>query len=236
MSKTVENYYDEFAAQQIKTGVNLRHFQILRFAIERGLKKSSSVLEIGCGIGTFTGLLATYVKNGSVLATDISGESVAIARNRLSKKSNVEFVVTDMIDFSVEKKFDFIILPDVLEHIPIEQHPNLFKSISNNLTDNGKILIHIPHPLIIEHYHRSSPEILQVIDQAIHLDSLAPALYENGLMVLELKSYNLFHTTNDYQLISIQKHKAENNFRERSKLSIIFSKSFLRIYFFVKSL
>lgn len=43
------------------------------------------MLEIGCGVGTLTELLSQYITRGSMVAVDISTESVEIARKRLSK-------------------------------------------------------------------------------------------------------------------------------------------------------
>jgi len=65
-SKQVAEFYDQYSSQQGKIGVNIRHRSILKRLVKLGLSKNSSILEIGCGIGTLTSLL---VKNaGSVLA------------------------------------------------------------------------------------------------------------------------------------------------------------------------
>ena len=229
MNKKVEKFYDEFAKKQVKTGVNLRHYQILRYAIDFGLQRSHSVLEIGCGIGTFTGLLASYLSDGEVYSTDISEESIRVAKERLVGKRNIVFDITNMSNFSVDRKFDFVILPDVLEHIPIDQHKNLFDRISVHMHSDSKILIHIPHPQIIEYYHRVSPEVLQVIDQPIHTDVLAESMYFNDLIIQDIKSYSLFHKQVDYQLIVAEKKRDKDYFEPRSKLSISLAKMLCRL-------
>ena len=94
--------------------------------IKSGLRKDSVVLEVGCGVGTLTVLLNKFLSKGKLVATDISDESIEKAKKRIPNSNKIDFFVTDMKDFSYSQKFDFIVLPDVLEHIPIDQHKELF--------------------------------------------------------------------------------------------------------------
>ena len=107
--KEVADYYDDFAKKQVKTGLNLRHYKSYKFIRKFGLKKNHHVLEIGCGIGTFTKLLLRHLNRGSLIGTDISPTNIQEAKNTLSKYKNADFIVSDMIDYNTDKKFDFII-------------------------------------------------------------------------------------------------------------------------------
>ena len=69
-------FYDQFAKKQEKTGINSRHLSILAKVKDAGLQASDRILEVGCGIGTVSHLLATQVPSGKVLAVDISPESI----------------------------------------------------------------------------------------------------------------------------------------------------------------
>ena len=51
----IKDFYDSFAKEQVKTGINERHHLILELALTNGLKDGMRVLELGCGIGTLTG-------------------------------------------------------------------------------------------------------------------------------------------------------------------------------------
>ncbi|MBN2522664.1 MAG: methyltransferase domain-containing protein, partial [Bacteroidales bacterium] len=83
-SEQIGKWYDGFAGRQVKTSVNLRHYKIMEFLTSAGLSRNDKVLEIGCGIGTLTGLMAKYLRRGEIVAADISAESVSTARKRLS--------------------------------------------------------------------------------------------------------------------------------------------------------
>ncbi|MDX9904286.1 MAG: class I SAM-dependent methyltransferase [Bacteroidales bacterium] len=204
----IGKWYDDFAEHQEKTSVNLRHYRIMEFLVRAGLKKESRVLEIGCGIGTLTGLMAQYLRRGEIVAADISPESVSTARKRLSHARNISFRVTDMTDFSHPGTFDFIVLPDVLEHIPLEQHRNLFSTLADHMHDRSVILIHIPHPRALDHLRAKSPDQLQIIDQSVEADILTANAYAGGLELVSYISYPLFDRENDYAVVTLRKNGA----------------------------
>lgn len=81
MEQKVAQFYDEFANNQIKIGVNSRHLSIIDKLIQSGLKPHHRVLEIGCGIGTVSHLIAKKTPKGKVLAVDISPKSIDQAKN-----------------------------------------------------------------------------------------------------------------------------------------------------------
>ena len=121
-SKDVRGWYNNFSKNQTETGVNIRHYKIMNELIKSGLRKDSVVLEVGCGVGTLTVLLNKFLSKGKLVATDISDEAIEKAKQRIPNSNKIDIFVTDMKDFSYSQKFDFIVLPDVLEHIPIDQH------------------------------------------------------------------------------------------------------------------
>jgi trans-aconitate 2-methyltransferase len=207
-SEQVGKWYDGFAGRQVKTSVNLRHYKIMEFLSSAGLSRNDRILEIGCGIGTLTGLLVRYLRKGEVLAVDISPESVEIARKRLSHASNVRFMVSDMTDFSHTELFDFIILPDVLEHIPVDQHRRLFRTLADHMHDNSVILIHIPHPRALDYIRNTDPGQMQIIDQSVEADTLLQDAYDSGLNLVSYNSYSLFDRKHDYAVISFRKQNA----------------------------
>lgn len=203
---SIRNWYNSFSGKQVKTGVNLRHYRIMNSLISGGLRRDSHVLEVGCGIGTLTGLLVKYLKRGTVMAVDISDESVAIARANLGTVSRVEFRTTDMTDFSVDRVFDFIVLPDVLEHIPVEQHRALFGVLASHMHDKSLIYINIPHPLALDYIRRTSPHLLQIIDQSVSADSMMADAYANGLILKSYVSYSIFDREDDYARVWFKKN------------------------------
>lgn len=211
--KEIAEFYDEYSNQQSRIGVNIRHRMIMKRLKSCGMTNQSSVLEIGCGIGTLTSLLVK--KAGTLLAVDISPSSIEIARKNLGHYSNISFLVSDMSNFDTSKKYDFIILPDVLEHIPYEQHAALFKTFKAVLAENGKICIHIPDPYALEWIRANQPELLQIIDQSIYSNLLTDAIYQADLALHKLERYCLQKTQPDYQWIEVIHRPIYKNFEKK---------------------
>ena len=222
-TEEISNYYDEFSKEQIKTGINLRHYYLFDKLKYFGLVKNSSVLEIGCGIGTLSELIVKHVTQGRIVLTDISKENISIAKERLSKFKNVSYHVTDMMTFISKQTFDFIVLADVIEHIPLEQQPVLFENLSKLVHSNSVIFINIPHPKIIEYYKKNDPSKLQIIDQAINAGQLMTIAEPFGFRLYSYQSYKLFHNQNDYVMIVFHLDQ-EVKYERREKIEIIVAK------------
>ena len=129
----IEEYYNKTwkdLDDQGLTKPNPRHLVILDKLRQNGLTRKSNVLEIGCGIGTLSNLLAGYLTKGKITAVDISPETIELAKHKFKSRKNLEFQVSDMSNWSNHHIFDVIVLPDVLEHIPLDQHDNLFAKIN----------------------------------------------------------------------------------------------------------
>lgn len=219
MSKSrqeISGFYDKYATQQTEIGVNIRHRTIIKRLKGLGLNNQSNVLEIGCGIGTLTGLLAA--KAGKVLAVDISPESIQRAKQRLGKYSNLTLMVSDMSDFSSNEKFDFVVLPDVLEHIPVEQHAALFKTIAEVLNKEGKVCINIPDPYCLDWARIAMPEALQIIDQSLYTDLLVSTIYPAGLVIHRLERYALQFETEDYEWIELIHRPNQKEYKKKKYL------------------
>jgi len=101
---------------------------------------SGNALEIGCGIGNFSPLIAGRVKH--LTAVDISDSFIDTARKRLSEIPNMELVHGDAADIPIGKKFDTIILLDVLEHIADDAR--LLNLLSRKLASGGHLVLKLP--------------------------------------------------------------------------------------------
>lgn len=204
-TKDIAKWYDKFSKTQENEGINLRNKKIQEWLIKFGLKEDSKVLEIGCGIGTQTELLAEYLnEKGSILSNDLSEKSIELAKKRLRSYDNISFLSGDIVKQNIEGKFDIILLPDVLEHIPIVDHNLLFKKIRHLIKPEGFILIHIPNPNYLQWCHENTPEMLQIIDQPIHTSILVENIYPNDLYIDYLETYSIWIDNNDYQIIRLK--------------------------------
>lgn len=199
----VKAFYDEFAGQQVKTGLNERSYHLYRTLCGYGLRSSSRVLELGCGVGVVTRILAKRLSRGYLEAVDISERSVELARKRAVGR-NVRLVAHDVVDYSpAGENFDFILLFDVIEHIPLERHPELFANLARIVRPHTRILINIPSPEMIDYTREHSPHLLQVVDQAIGMESMAENTERNGLRIYSCCKYSVWSEF-DYQFFEIR--------------------------------
>lgn len=230
--KDVANYYDGLWAQIEKeslSGINSRHRVILNKLKKAGLKKDSTILEIGCGIGTLTNYLSKQIPNGKIVGVDISPESVDFAKKKYAGNKNTSFMVSDMTNFSYEGKFDIILFPDVLEHIPVEGHQNIFKTISGLVHENSIIAINLPHPNCLRWFKKNNPKALQIIDQDIETDVMLNHIYPFGFYLQTFETYALYFNVPDYQWMVFKRNKDFENVIQIEKPKVIFNGIILRL-------
>uniref|UniRef100_UPI004048A1A6 class I SAM-dependent methyltransferase n=1 Tax=Algoriphagus sp. TaxID=1872435 RepID=UPI004048A1A6 len=232
----VVRFYDQFAEKQEKTGINSRHLSILDKAKQAGLASNHRVLEVGCGIGTVSHLLATQVPQGKVFAVDISPESIEKARVLWKKQGNLKFDVSDMSDFNLPgETFDFFVFPDVLEHIPVAQHARLFENIQHHAHADSVVLIHIPAPRYLEWMIGNQPEKLQVIDQPLDTGVLVQTLGAAGFYLEKMETYALFFEEKDYQYFVFRTKKPVQQSTEKSKWQVLKERIIIRLKYGISS-
>ncbi len=110
---------------KLASGYDKRSMKTYKEAYEQSIEKtrnalanSDRVLEIGCGTGIVTLGIADAVEN--VIATDISRQMIATAREKAKKRSvaNVEFQVNDGYSLPYEaNSFDAVLLFNILHFI-----------------------------------------------------------------------------------------------------------------------
>lgn len=194
----VATFYDEFVDRQTRVGANRRHQAILGWLKRFGLRPDSRVLEVGCGVGPLTRLLAEAAPQGSVVGTDLSPKSIEAAKERLAAFGNAELVVGDALEVEIDERFDVVVLPDVIEHIPLEAHDALFGRVASWVKADGFVLLHYPNPHHLEWFHVHHPERLQIIDQPIHADVLLANAYRHGLYLDYFERYSIWIREGDY--------------------------------------
>ncbi|MCD6067452.1 MAG: methyltransferase family protein [Bacteroidetes bacterium] len=200
----VKSFYDKDTTAKYKIRNNLRHFLLILKLKQLGIRQAKNCLEIGCGNGGVTRLIAKSM-SGNILGIDISEKTVEAAKENLVGYKNVKLQAVDLLHLDTKETYDFIVLLDVLEHIPFEQHNELFKKMSALLSNDGIIFINIPEPTFNEWCSKTSPDKQQIIDLAVHSDRLISICYQNGLYLRELTGYKIFHNENDYQQIVLAK-------------------------------
>lgn len=100
----------------------------------------SEVLEVGCGNGNFTVLLAQ--KCSRVVAVDLNEDYVLVTKSRLKGNSGVEVLVADATQLQEKRYYDRVIMLDVLEHI--EDDIQILYQLKNCLKPGGKLIVKVP--------------------------------------------------------------------------------------------
>jgi SAM-dependent methyltransferase len=105
-----------------------------------------SVLELGCGFGRITKLLLSNYSNiTEYLAVDISPHQIENAKSllssmNLSDKVKLDFMVSDIQALNLDKKYDLVILSEVLLHILPTEIDSIIKKL---LSLSNKNIINI---------------------------------------------------------------------------------------------
>jgi SAM-dependent methyltransferase len=95
------------------------------------------ILEVGAGRGTFTHRLSRY---GRVTATEKSPQSLAALRERYAGDAKVQVCDADAVPD--DRRFDAIVLVNVLEHI--EDDAGALRSLAARLRPGGVLLVYVP--------------------------------------------------------------------------------------------
>ncbi|MFX0132455.1 MAG: class I SAM-dependent methyltransferase [Candidatus Hodarchaeota archaeon] len=98
--------------------------------------KEEKILEIGCGPGLWTDLVAK--RCARLTAIDISEKMIEKAKEN-SNQRNISFINCDLLDFVTDKKFNKIFSVRVIEYI--RDKKKLFKKIRDLLILNGELII-----------------------------------------------------------------------------------------------
>lgn len=103
------------------------------------------ILDFGCGMGGMTLWYAT-TWDCDVTGIDIDGQHIAIAQALQQKHGlyNVRFEKRDLLTDPPEGPFDFIVMNDVAEHIPLGLLPQIFRALGELLADDGQIFVSYP--------------------------------------------------------------------------------------------
>jgi putative AdoMet-dependent methyltransferase len=116
-------------------------YQSLLFWVDEKTQSSKIILDLGSGTGnTIDNLSSDFEK---IFCVDISDEMLKIAKEKLSKRKNIVFVKSDLLDVLDQVKemsIDTIISTYAVHHLTQEEKHCLLEKTYNLLPKNGKIV------------------------------------------------------------------------------------------------
>lgn len=177
-------------------------------------EKESKILEVGCGVGAQTEIIAQKNTDCKIDSIDISKESIIKARRRIKELgiSNVKFQISDVNELNLkeEERYDHVFVCFVLEHI--SNPKKMLKHINTLIKPGGSITI-------IEGDHGSTffyPEnnyARKVINSQVELQrkkggnanigrEIYPLLQEAGYKMIEVSPRQIYVDNSKKELIN----------------------------------
>lgn len=109
------------------------------------LHRFRNILDLGCGYGEFSFMMADQLNHSKITALDVDPEriqKVQFAKSQMGLR-NVEVYEGKIETYPRQKHFDFIFSVDVFEHIYENEMP--FKPCFEKLKEGGYLLVKIPN-------------------------------------------------------------------------------------------
>ena len=106
--------------------------------VRLSLRGDEHILDVGCGDGQVTALLARAVPRGRVLGCDTSPEMIAHARQQ-HRRRNLEFVEADARNLRVPGAFDVVFSNAALHWV--DDHRAFLRGAARALRPGGRLMI-----------------------------------------------------------------------------------------------
>lgn len=132
---TIQADFDRIALVSNDDWNHNNHYH--NFLLEHVPTNARNALEIGCGTGLFSRLLATRADR--VLAVDLSPQMIRIAQERCAQFPNIDFQTADVMSAELPlEHFDCIATIATLHHLPMAA---TLRKIKSALKVNGVLLV-----------------------------------------------------------------------------------------------
>lgn len=118
------------------------HHHRLRLVESKLPEDTKSLLDLGCGPGTFLGRLTRPVERA--LGLDLAEPQIAYAREHYARPG-VEFRVADVRSAAIEGQFDAAVSIEVIEHLPPDEVHGFLKDAYSALRPGGHLVLSTPN-------------------------------------------------------------------------------------------
>jgi ubiquinone/menaquinone biosynthesis C-methylase UbiE len=100
-----------------------------------------SILDLGCGTGTWTYFFSKFRDVKKIYAVDYSNDMLNIARKYIKDKNKIKFVNKSAELFNIKKKFNLIWVSGLLIYLNNKQIKKMLNHCKKMLENDGYILI-----------------------------------------------------------------------------------------------
>jgi cyclopropane fatty-acyl-phospholipid synthase-like methyltransferase len=176
-------------------------FDALSLLMKKG--KDKNVLDLGTGSGNFEFIFAS--KFEKIIGVDYNQEALSFINQQITERKlrNIKLIKSDIRRLSHEvtkKKYDYVILIDVIEHIRIQEINILLTNIRTILKKGGQIIVITPNYKSVWQLFETISDGLSILPKLSlkqHLTKLDPQIiselfFNNGYKRIRVKSFNLF--------------------------------------------
>jgi SAM-dependent methyltransferase len=139
----VAEQFDEVAQRYLSWSPSSQFQEIMRQTVLSSItSRTRTILEVGCGHGTWLKFILDNVHDSSILdldGIDVSTARIAIARGQLTSFENVHVWVEDIETLAPSKTYDLIFFAEVLQFIPDIKYRSILRVCRDLLADGGML-------------------------------------------------------------------------------------------------
>lgn len=134
----VESYskYAKWATEHLKMYQGFYNY------LNRDLKYN--VLDIACGVGYATNILAQYLSNSKFTAVELDNKCINFAK-KYNDYQSIQFLEGDVLEYIEKSFYDIIFFLETLEHLKPNTHYLAIDNLLQNLKSDGLLFITTPN-------------------------------------------------------------------------------------------
>jgi SAM-dependent methyltransferase len=156
------------------TGADTLVIHLARYDFASHYIRPGRLLDVACGVGYGTHLLASRRDDIKCVGADIASDAIATARNIYSHP-RAEFVVADAMNFSDPDGFGTIVSLETIEHLP---EPQAFVDrLVTLLRPGGRLIASVPSTPSVDanphHMHDFTEDSFRALFRPHRLDEIA---------------------------------------------------------------
>ncbi|MHA6491714.1 class I SAM-dependent methyltransferase [Pseudomonas borbori] len=138
---TIERIYPKQLDPDDSDDQNTLRIHMERYRFAAACLSGERVLDMACGCGYGTALLAELHPDKTVIGVDIDPAAIAYAQEHY-RLPNLSYHCADAESFAAEQRFDNIVSLETIEHLPNPQQ--LIANYAKLLAEHGQVIASVP--------------------------------------------------------------------------------------------